>query len=964
MIKNKTKIFLILILIAAVGIVGNALFKYSASSDDEDNLINISSLPESFIENYLDEYSQIKSEADKENMLIVTSLSGIADSYGASNIIEAPNHQYFLQYDSALARDQALDRFRTDDTIANVDVNAAVELYGDYHSWGIEAMALDQAGAVIDSATTFPEVRVAIIDTGCDVGLIEKYYPGKIAETYNTLDSSTETMYDVHGHGTHIAGTIAEGTPSNVKIVPVKVSDGKTQFLANIIAAIDYIAYYEKADVINMSFGSEYDFATLHIAIEAASQKNIISVAASGNDNSSQTFYPAGFDNTISISSTDSQLMKSDFSNYGDTIDFAAPGTDIMSTISRDIRTPDDSPENDFGSMSGTSMATPHAASAVAILKSYNKNLTKYDAVNLLKEYAVKDLGDPGKDIYYGYGLIHFNPNSFCTDPEADACEKFGVFKVVPETPVSSLTVESILNTARNYGTVNNLNPTQIKITYTDDTTRTVKLGNLRDVEITGYDAYSTGPQTITIKWHDCQTSFQFTNPTNWASGWEYESLDDDSIKITGFIDFYSTGDETKTLYLPEIIDGHYVTELAGNDDASPFSYARATDYENIVLPSTLRAISGSQLFKRFTSIDKIYIPRNVTNISPSALTQNITIWTDADADARAYAASQSIPYETASLPTITTSLTNNQFHAFDTVEVAVSLYFDRGVYIDGIYHELKTTSGRQESVSPDDIRIVYQTSADGFHYGDTSFTVRGTTQYGEPFEQSIDVTVEPLRIAKPVQPTRQYLYDPNGTTFAIVGYDLNTMILSGGTAVNAGLHNVTISLKSPDYIWSDGTSEPVIFTYEIVPAPLVSLDPSLVLRDSKLTIQNNSFHYVSSQLTDLTSSCIYQHYNKAGEPAAADIMKTGDLIKITQGGTQVSEYRVVFLGDVSGDGKINYLDYVNVYNHIQKSKHPDSDKKSLVDEYLLAADVSGDDKVNYLDYVKIYNQIKSSKGI
>ena len=55
----------------------------------------------------------------------------------------------------------------------------------------------------------------------------------------------------------------------------------------------------------------------------------------------------------------------------------------------------------------------------------------------------------------------------------------------------------------------------------------------------------------------------------------------------------------------------------------------------------------------------------------------------------------------------------------------------------------------------------------------------------------------------------------------------------------------------------------------------------------------------------------------------------------------------------MSGDGKINYLDYVNVYNHIQKIKHPESDKKELVNEYLIAADMSGEGKINYLDYVQ-----------
>ena len=56
-------------------------------------------------------------------------------------------------------------------------------------------------------------------------------------------------------------------------------------------------------------------------------------------------------------------------------------------------------------------------------------------------------------------------------------------------------------------------------------------------------------------------------------------------------------------------------------------------------------------------------------------------------------------------------------------------------------------------------------------------------------------------------------------------------------------------------------------------------------------------------------------------------------------------------------------MDYVNVYNHIQKTKHPDSNKRLLVNEFLSAGDMSGDNKINYLDYVRIYNKIKELKG-
>jgi len=93
------------------------------------------------------------------------------------------------------------------------------------------------------------------------------------------------------------------------------------------------------------------------------------------------------------------------------------------------------------------------------------------------------------------------------------------------------------------------------------------------------------------------------------------------------------------------------------------------------------------------------------------------------------------------------------------------------------------------------------------------------------------------------------------------------------------------------------------------------------------------------------------------------DLTKTGEKIHININDQKNYEYIISILGDVNGDGKINYLDYVTVYNHIYKSKHPESSKKLLENEYLIAADTSLDGKISYLDYVKIYNKIKELKG-
>ena len=412
---------------------------------------NISELPEEFIDKYFEDLKNSNTDEEKDNMLIVISKNKIEDSYGATKIIESPNNQYILQYKSKEEKELAYKNLKSDKRIDSVSENNEYSLSSDnYNSWGIETMALDQASSVANlNSKNLQKVTVAIIDTGCDMTLFNKYYNGKIEEFYDVLENSTTAMSDEHGHGTHIAGTIAEGTPDNVKIFPVKVQrvkDYGTDFPmpysireSDIIAAVNYVVYYKKAQVINISLaGSTFD-EVLDQAIEAAKEEKIIVVAAAGNENTSNPSYPAASDNTISVSAIDSNLQRFNRSNYGDKITFTAPGVNIKSIMDKNTYiswsegyygNPDY--DDEFETISGTSMAAPHVASAVAIIKGYNLDLTLENVIDLLKEHTI-DLGDEGWDQYFGYGLISFDNVEFC---DGTSCDQYGVFKV-EESPVT-----------------------------------------------------------------------------------------------------------------------------------------------------------------------------------------------------------------------------------------------------------------------------------------------------------------------------------------------------------------------------------------------------------------------------------------------------------------------------------------------------------------------------------------------
>jgi len=593
----KRKQIFILCVVVLISTFAIVLFTFNIRSKKivaHNDLINITNLPDEFIDDYFEKISETDSEEAKENMLIIISNSKIKENYGAKNVIEAPNNQYILQYGSEDEKKFALKKLEEDKKIESVEENVVYTFEEAYNSWGIEAMTLNHAITFSNSnIANMKPVTVAIVDSGCDISLFNKYYGGKIVETYNVLEESTTIMTDENGHGTHVAGTIAEGTPDNVKILPIKVSKGSTMYTSDIIAAINYIVRYEKADVINMSFGSYGYSKSLEQAIESANEKNIISVAAAGNDNTDKKHYPSALENTISVASVDSSLNKSTFSNYGAEITFASPGTAIKSIMGKDTaiskRNGNADGDDDHETISGTSMATPHAVSAVAILKSFNKDLTLTNVIDLLKQNSI-DLGEEGWDQYYGNGLISFNNVEFCDNTN---CDEYSVYKDLNKN-IESIELIELKLTNYNYYSLTNIMASRIKVYYSDNTNNEMLLSELPNLEVLNYSPYINDEQEVTIKTGDVSIDINITNPNNYESGWEYNILANGNIELTGYKDH---GMEITRLYIPEDIDSNSVVSFADNVKFNELGKDFAS-YVYLYLPSSFNKIGDYSLYE------------------------------------------------------------------------------------------------------------------------------------------------------------------------------------------------------------------------------------------------------------------------------------------------------------------------------------------------------------------------------
>lgn len=263
--------------------------------------------------------------------------------------------------------------------------------------WHHKSILTDQAW---DITKGHEEIIVAVIDDGVNVNHLE--LQKKIVDPYDVLSKASQ--FSVPGdHGTHIAGIIASemdnpnggtGIAPMVKVMPINVFNGEEAYTSDIIMAIEY-AISHGADIINMSLGMyEYSLA-LNEAIQKAYQAGLIIVAAAGNEKSGLPSYPAAYENVVSVSSIDESNILSSFSNYGQTIDIAAPGSFIYSSL-----------WTGYGYMSGTSMAAPMVAGVAALVWSENPDLNNQQIINQLYKTAV-DLGPAGKDIHYGYGKLN-----------------------------------------------------------------------------------------------------------------------------------------------------------------------------------------------------------------------------------------------------------------------------------------------------------------------------------------------------------------------------------------------------------------------------------------------------------------------------------------------------------------------------------------------------------------------------
>ncbi|HBJ35059.1 MAG TPA: hypothetical protein DDZ51_09955 [Planctomycetaceae bacterium] len=287
--------------------------------------------------------------------------------------------------------------------------------------------------------TTGSGVVVAVLDTGVAFenrsDSTGSYYVApdlagtRFVAGYDFINNDPHANDD-HSHGTHVAGTIAQstnngrgvaGVASDASIMPVKVlgRDGSGSHAA--IAQGVRWAVDNGAHVINLSLGSNSGSTTLRDALAYAYGKGATIIAAAGNNGQNAVSFPAAYDDfVIAVSATRFDENLAPYSNYGTSIDIAAPGGDTsvnqngdqyVDGILQNTFNPSTKNTADFGYyfFQGTSMAAPHVAGVAALVTSQLlkiKGTVDPTTVRNVLQSTARDRGVPGLDSFYGHGIV------------------------------------------------------------------------------------------------------------------------------------------------------------------------------------------------------------------------------------------------------------------------------------------------------------------------------------------------------------------------------------------------------------------------------------------------------------------------------------------------------------------------------------------------------------------------------
>lgn len=513
------------------------------------------------------------------------------DYFGAVAVVEGYDCLHFLQYQNRTQAENAYIKFKFANvkyveydfyiTLSETTLSNSEDTTNEHLSWNSTASQVDDAfNYILENNIDCHEVRVAVIDTGLYAG--HDYFDNSTSQriidsnyfytvTYTSEDDGTDytvnysSMEDDFYHGTHVAGTIFDNSLENVKIVPYRVTNERGILYSDILSAFESILIKngivipednslvnsepdDDIDIVNMSLGGDLSLLdtsgkTLYDKISLATNNGMIIVAAAGNKSkNADTFFPACHPEAISVSATDENSIPADFSNFGSSVDIAAPGVNIRSTTPRTFEDDnDDGPceaYSTYMTINGTSMATPLVSAAAATLKSIDPEITPAEVKKIIKETAyVPD----GWDTNYGAGIVNFynmvkavlEPETSCQPLEIKANN--GKIEIIAPEGLDTriyYTIDGSVPTIENH--IKYIEPVSFRNNYVEKIMAVChENGKLISEPIT-YSMIVHRDKTVFCKWSKNLPTYENSGKATWYSKNPKIATVDESGKITG----------------------------------------------------------------------------------------------------------------------------------------------------------------------------------------------------------------------------------------------------------------------------------------------------------------------------------------------------------------------------------------------------------------------------------------------
>lgn len=525
-------------------------------------------------EEYIDDAGS--SQVFIKDRLIVPS-DNVKNDYGATESLCALGYTV-LQYDTEDAAATAKENLVADGYNAQYDSILSCEDVNSTSStstrWGNDRIESQETlNAIKASGKELSDITVGVVDTGVDHTHPELV--DRVVETGLNFSSTGQAngSMDDQGHGTMVAGIIAQNTTDNVKIKPYKVlgSNGKCS-TTQIIAVVNHILSEKDApDVINLSLGGEINKAdpfldTQNELIQSLVAKGITVVVSAGNDSTDAGNYsPANISNVITVAASNSSNSRSSYSNFGTVIDIAAPGDNIFTYTMGGGYT---------SSYSGTSFVSPFVAAAAATVLMLDDSLTPTQVETKIKDAAFPIVNNTSTVEWCGAGILNYSA-------------------LFEDALAPSPTVSRESGSYNGAFSLELTAPDGYKIMYTtDNTVPTLTNGTeyTQPIEITDAMNFVAVAINEDSKSRYIPLSYSVIYPAD-----ESEFSITDAGAINGY-----TGDE-KSIIVPDTING--ITPTAVSSGAF-----NSTDIKAVVLPESVTKLNRNA-FNQAASLTSITAP-------------------------------------------------------------------------------------------------------------------------------------------------------------------------------------------------------------------------------------------------------------------------------------------------------------------------------------------------------------------